>query len=331
VDNLTHTAVGLFLSRAGLGRKVPHSTLILLLAANAPDIDVVSAAGGGISYINFHRHLTHALPLLPLMALLPVVLARLFSRGPFPWRRAWLIALAGVASHLALDLTNVYGVRLFAPFTFRWFEGDLFSVVDLWIWGVCLLAIVGTFVQRLVGAEIGGAARRTAPGRGFAIFALVFLALYGGAREILPLGALAVLAARLYEGEAPLRVAAFPQPANPFEWRGLVETGEFFGEHTVNLIGEFDPGAGHKYYKPAMDAAMAAARRTKIFQDYMGFTQYPLWRVTPVLEPQAGTRVELMDLRFGTPDRPGFVATAIIDEAGRPVRSWFSFGAARPR
>ena len=52
MDNLTHTAVGLFLNRAGLGRDVPHAGWILLLAANIPDIDIVSAAGGALSYLD---------------------------------------------------------------------------------------------------------------------------------------------------------------------------------------------------------------------------------------------------------------------------------------
>ena len=46
MDNLTHTAIGLFLSRIGLGRWSPRGTAIVVIAANIPDIDVVSAAGG---------------------------------------------------------------------------------------------------------------------------------------------------------------------------------------------------------------------------------------------------------------------------------------------
>ena len=44
MDQLTHTAVGLFLGRAGLNRWTPHATPILIMAANAPDIDIVAAA-----------------------------------------------------------------------------------------------------------------------------------------------------------------------------------------------------------------------------------------------------------------------------------------------
>src|SRR5690348_2155624 len=120
MDPLTHTATGLFLARAGLKRWTPLATPILLLAANAPDIDIVTAAGGSLNYLHFHRHLTHSLIAMPVMALLPVLLVRLIARKPVAWLGATAAALVGVASHLLLDLTNGYGIRLLLPFSARW-------------------------------------------------------------------------------------------------------------------------------------------------------------------------------------------------------------------
>ena len=51
------------------------------------------------------------------MALLPLLIVRLVGRRPIEWGTAYLISLIGVASHLALDLTNFYGVRLLLPFS----------------------------------------------------------------------------------------------------------------------------------------------------------------------------------------------------------------------
>ena len=73
MDNLTHTAIGLFLGRIGLGRWSARGTPIVLIAANIPDIDVVSWAGGPLNYLAYHRHLTHSLLLMPVMALAAVV------------------------------------------------------------------------------------------------------------------------------------------------------------------------------------------------------------------------------------------------------------------
>src|SRR6476661_8512183 len=139
MDQLTHSATGLFLSRAGLYRMTPYAGPILILAANAPDMDIVAALGGGLNYLHYHRHVTHSIALLPLVALLPVLVVRLFARRPLRWGGAYLISAIGVASHLALDSTNVYGVRLLLPFSARWFHLDITSVVDVWIWVAILL------------------------------------------------------------------------------------------------------------------------------------------------------------------------------------------------
>src|SRR5439155_27215011 len=112
MDNLTHTAIGLFLARAGLRRLSPYATPMILLAANAPDMDVVSAAGGSLNYLHYHRHLTHSLAALPFLAILAVALVRLIGRKPVNWAGALAAAAIGLASHLLLDWTNIYGIRM---------------------------------------------------------------------------------------------------------------------------------------------------------------------------------------------------------------------------
>ena len=51
----------------------------------------------------------------------------------------------------------------------------------------------------------------------------------------------------------------------------------------------------------------------------------------PRPKPDADVTVEVMDLRFGTPLSPGFVATAVVNSRLQVVRTWFTFGAAKPR
>src|SRR5579863_4778789 len=199
VDNITHSLTGLLLSRAGLDKLTPRAAWILVLAANAPDADVVSAFGGSLNYLHYHRNFTHSLAALPVLPILCVVAVRLVSRKPLKWLGAYLIALIGVASHLLLDLTNVYGVRLLEPFSGRWFRWDSTSVIDFWIWGVLLLSVLAPMLARLVNAEIGAGAKSGAY-RGFALFALAFLVLYDGGRSILHARAIATLDSRVYAG-----------------------------------------------------------------------------------------------------------------------------------
>jgi inner membrane protein len=332
MDNLTHTAIGLFLSRIGLGRWSPRGTAIVVLAANIPDIDVVAAAGGTLNYLEFHRNLTHSLLLMPVMALAAVVVVRLAGRKPVNWVWGVFAALIAMASHLALDWTNVYGIRLLLPFSGEWLRADTTAVVDLWIWAVLGIGIAGPFLARLVGSEISsGGAKERHHGRGFAWFALLVVLLYNCGRGALNARATGFLAARMYDGAVPLRVAAMPDPVNPLKWRGIVETPGAYVIQDLNLAQDPGGARGITFHKPDPEPAIETARRTDVFQAFLRFSQYPLWRVTPYPAVENGRLVEVFDLRFGTPLAPGFVARAVVDSAMRVVESSFSFGAARPR
>jgi inner membrane protein len=333
MDNLTHTAIGLFLSRAGLNRLTPRATPILLLAANAPDMDVVSAAGGSLGYIHYHRHLTHSLAALPLLAIFIVAVVRFAGRKPVNWVGAAIAAAIGIVSHLLLDWTNIYGIRMLLPFSGDWLRLDITSVIDLWIWAVCLLCIAGPFLSRLVGSEIasGGAAARH-HGRGFAIFALLFVLSYNSARGALHTRAVSALSSRLYDGALPESVFASPDALNPFRWRGVVGTSGAFVVQDLNLIAP-DPLAARPamFHIPDPDPAIDAARRSPPVREFLGFAQIPLWRVSPWPEIENGRLVEVFDMRFGSPANPGFMARAVINARDEVVTSEFNFGTPRAR
>ncbi len=332
MEPLTHTLTGLALARAGLNRGWTRGTALLVLAAPSPDIDVVTRFWGSTTYLHYHRHLTHSLVMMPVMALLPVLLVALFSRKGFPWKRAYLLSLIGVASHLAIDWTNSYGVRPFLPFSERWYSLDVFSLYDFWLWTVLLVAALAPLLARLVSTEIGA---RPGSGRGLAIFALAFFAGLGCWRYLQHERAVAVLEARLYQGVAPVRVAAFPSRANPWRWRGLVETPGFYSLHALDLRREFDPSEGRVLYRhepnPAEAAAWETVRRSRDFDVFLRFARYPFRRFTVLEEPEPGVRVEVMDLRFGDPSSEAFAATAEVSPDGRLRWSGFSFQPARLR
>lgn len=329
MDNITHTLAGLLLSRAGCNRLTPRANWILILAANAPDVDVVSSFGGSLTFLHYHRNVTHALIALPILPVFCVLLVSLAFRRRLPWMGAYVAAMIGVASHLALDLTNIYGVRLLEPFSGRWFRWDLTGVIDFWIWGVLLITTLAPMLGRLVNSEIG-AATRSGAYRGFAVAGLAFLVLYNGTRYILHNRAIAILESREYAGASARRVAAFPT-MSLIRWRGLAETADSFVTEEIDLTREFDPSAGRTFYKPEASPAIDAANRSDVFQEYLRFAQYPFWQVLPAEQAENATRVEAMDLRFGDPQSPGFIATAIVDAHLRILRAWFQFGRAAPR
>ena len=85
------------------------------------------------------------------------------------------------------------------------------------------------------------------------------------------------------------------------------------------------------FHKPEPNAALEAARQSVAIQEFLRFARFPLWRIIPVSEPEDGQRVEVLDMRFGTPLAPGFLASAVLDSKLHVVETSFTFGAARPR
>ncbi len=317
MDNLTHSLTGLMLSRAGLNRFYPRATLVAILAANIPDIDGFSLFGGTADYLRFHRGYAHSFICMPLMAIVPALIGLLVGRSWRGWARAYAVSFIAVLSHVLLDWTNSYGIRLLLPFSSAWLHADLVSVIDFWLWAVLIVAWVWPWLARLVSSEIGA---RSGPGRGLAVAVLVFMVAYDYGRYVLHTRAMNTLEARMYDGRLPMRVGAFPGPGNPFRWNGWIETAVLYKRFKVNVTGEFDPGAGVTIYKPTNLAAVAAARQTPAFRVMQYFDQFPVWREVSVPEPEGATKVELMDARLG------FTATAVVDRGGRVIGSGLGFG-----
>ena len=221
MDNLTHSLVGLMLARAGLEKTTARGTAMMVLAANAPDADAFVWFTGTMRYIEYHRTYTHSLTFLPLVALLPMLLAR----AKFSWR-SYLAAIIGVLSHLLLDWTNAYGIPLALPFSTHRFRLDINNIVDVWILAILLIPVVATALSRLVSSEIGER-KSTAPRRTWAWAALAALLVFEGSRVVTHARAVEVMSARLYEGAPPQRVTALPNGVNPFTWRGVIEGPSF--------------------------------------------------------------------------------------------------------
>jgi len=144
VDNLTHSLVGLTVAKAGLDRLSPGATTLCVIAANAPDSDIVVLAfGDRWTFLQHHRGITHAIVgVLGLAIILPLIfygIDRLWSRykdrPPQTKLKGLLIAsFITSATHPLLDWTNNYGIRFFLPWSQKWSYGDLVYIVDPYIW-----------------------------------------------------------------------------------------------------------------------------------------------------------------------------------------------------
>src|SRR2546423_1400691 len=143
MDNLTHSLVGLAAAKAGLERWSPAATTLCVLAANAPDIDVLSVFGGRWASLHYHRGITHSIVgtltlaiLLPLIFYLIGLLVSRRSRKENQLKFRWLLlaSLLVTATHPLMDWTNNYGLRPLLPWNGRWFYGDLVFIADPLIW-----------------------------------------------------------------------------------------------------------------------------------------------------------------------------------------------------
>lgn len=319
MDNLTHSLTGLMLSQAGLNRWYPRATLVLVLAANVPDIDILAIARGPLYYFEQHRGITHSVAAAPVMAMLPVLVACAIGRTMRGWAVAWGLSIIGVASHLLIDWTNTYGIRLLMPFSSQWFHLDLINLFDLIVWAVLLLGWVGPMLGRLVSGEIGA---KPTSGRSLAMFTLVFFLLYDFGRFLSHQRAIEILNSRIYQGGPPIRTAAFPSPGvSPLEWQGWIERPEFVMHFPVNVSKQFDPMVGGIIYKPAPSPAIQAARQAHPVAVFLRFAQYPLWSVIPQDDPEGARDVEVTDWRFP------FGAQAVVDASNHVLWSSFHYGA----
>lgn len=317
---------GACLSRAGLNRKTGLATLTLVLAAEAPDLDIITLVGGSVSNLQHHRGFTHTLLGVPFvaggtLAIVYGIYRILLLRGRTPklppnWRLLYVYGLLGALSHIFLDFTNNYGVRPFAPFNPKWYSWDIVFILDPIILGVLLLAVFTPTLFGLISEEIG--ARKSPRGRSAAIFALVCWAALIYVRDFEHRRAVNLLESVTYADEEPRQASAYPTPLNPFIWNGVVETRDFFESMVVNPhTGQIDPnGTAVVRHKPEETPVTLAAKRSRLGQIYLGWAKYPIVEADR-RQDNSGYIVQFIDLRFAriTTDRrpPPLAAYVILD------------------
>jgi membrane-bound metal-dependent hydrolase YbcI (DUF457 family) len=276
LDNLTHSLFALTLSRTSLSRAGRGTTAALLLASNAPDIDIVATAGGSVNYLAWHRGVTHG-PLgvvgLALVTAGLVWIGRRYSDRPgaiagtrgaaatvgpehdASFAMLAAVAMIGVLLHVLMDLPTSYGIRLLSPFSWRWFAVDWMPIVDLYL--------LIMFVAGMVFGRGSDAARRRN-----AVIVLTLMTANYGIRGVAHHEAL-VLAPQLFGPTMPTRcgpdesrlspidswprplpaatttpartrclveLAALPAFTSPFEWRIVAQMSNAFEVHDLDLL-----------------------------------------------------------------------------------------------
>jgi len=294
------------MGRAGFNRKTALATATLTLAAEAPDLDVLSRFGGPAFGFAHHRGFTHSFLGVPLDAAVVVGFVYLIWRlrgrklndPNLPPRWGLLFAYACIAglSHILLDFTNNYGVRPFWPFSEKWYSWDIVFIFEPVMFSLLLLGLIVPSLFWLIDREIGARVRGPR-GRVAARLALAGVVLLWGLRDFEHRRAVNVLSARTYQGAEPLRVSAYPALSDPFRWYGVVETPAFFALAPIHTLGaEIDSDENLTIrYKPEETPVTLAAKRSYLGRVYLDWAQYPITE-TETLEN--GYIVDFQDLRF---------------------------------
>jgi membrane-bound metal-dependent hydrolase YbcI (DUF457 family) len=328
VDNLTHSLFALTLANTRLRRAGGGTTAALLLASNAPDMELVTLfTGGRLGYLAAHRGPTHG----PLgwigLSLATAALVRFWPRRQRadPRRVSFLplvaVSAVGVACHILMDFATSYGTRVLSPFAETWYGVDWLPIVDIY-----LLAILGF---GLVLARARPAARTRV-----AIAALLaaggYYALRAGAHEAAISRALDEdRAARfgqvessaqgdmrrpglvfhyLWPAERPELPAALPTFLSPFRWRILHQIGRQYETHEIDLLvrGEtreasarpLSPGMVHP---GAVDHWVELASAAPTARVFLAFARFPVLFVSR--RPGGDVMVRWNDIRFAQPGR----------------------------
>jgi inner membrane protein len=324
VENLSHTLTGWALGEAGLKQRTRFANATLMIAANLPDVDVLVYATS-TSPIAFRRGWTHGLlaqVLLPIALTAVMAIVARLKRRPvadrehtdpvaFSWAWTLLLASIGVESHVFMDFLNNYGVRLLAPFDWRWFYGDALFIADPWLW-------------LTLGGGIWLAKRRRAPQPArvgvlvAACYMAVMLTSAQAAREVV---ATTWTHAR---GAAPKALMVGPRPLTPLTRDVIVDAGDHYETGTFSWLDRtvsFDAtGTPKNAGNPAVKRAMAAPP----IEAFLTWARFPFWVTLGERRGQQvlGTRVIVGDMRFAgfgplrvVGDRARFTASTLVGAA----------------
>jgi inner membrane protein len=306
MDNLTHSLVGLTAAKAGLERLSPVATALCVLAANAPDSDIVVLAfGDRWTFLQHHRGITHSLVgVIGLAVILPLIfysIDRFWShykdQSPRTKFKGLLLAsFIASATHPLLDWTNNYGIRFFLPWSQKWSYGDLVFIVDPYIWLILGGAVFLLLIKRA----------RERWGKNIAYVAIALVICYWCALAFAHSRAVArgnEAAAKMVNGETVLRLAAMPRLANPFRWDCVFETDRATYRFDLGLL---SGGGGNpvRYEKPGpeLQPVVDYVSQQRPAQVFLGFARFPVLKLA---DPGCTTRtlVQLADLRYTEPGR----------------------------
>jgi membrane-bound metal-dependent hydrolase YbcI (DUF457 family) len=330
MDNITHTLFGLTLARTPLGRAGRGTTATLILASNAPDIDIVSAAHGAPSYLTWHRGPTHG-PLgivgLGMLAawVVWIGLRLLDRRSPSSGPRAPLrvlvpIAIVAVLFHVLMDLPTSYGVRVLSPFDWHWFAVDWMPIIDVYLLSALLAGLLfgrhsaaagrqnAALVLALMSANYGVRAvahHEALTSSGHLLGPLLPPRCEGSAARVGALDSWPGPADAAPPQTGPrclVELVAVPTFFSPFRWRVVARLSNAYVVHDIDLLDARFRSQGSerqvrwRTFPNLWTPAVRAAASTSLGRTFLGFSRLPA--VSSFVDSTGVAIVRWTDIRF---------------------------------
>jgi inner membrane protein len=305
--NSTHTLVGLAIARAGMDRWVPRAAVIAAMAANLPDIDIVTALSGTGTYLKYHRGITHTIVGIPVLALVLTVVICLFS-GRF-WK-TYCLVLITMTTHPILDFANTYGLRPFLPWDGRWYYGDLLPIIDPYFDATLLIGILaGKFFKENK--------------RLMTWLSLGLILVYLGARvelRSLATSQLETLAAKTPGTE---KWGVSPHILNPLIWEGIIQSPKQMLKVSIDLLDKLMKEIS-RVNRVSSDQIPKQALESHSAMALLPFARFPVMRLQAT---DFGYRVQIFDFRFYDAGTDTALGTEIIlDRSYQITKESLSFG-----
>jgi membrane-bound metal-dependent hydrolase YbcI (DUF457 family) len=335
MDNLTHSLFAATLARTRLGRAGRGATAVLVLASNAPDIDIVAAAGGAASYLQWHRGPTHGALAIVVLGLSTAALVwagrRLIDQvwmkrvriGPerkgagASFAALSALSMLGVVFHVLMDLPTPYGTRMLSPFDWDWYAVDWMPIIDIYLVVILLAGLLAGEMRQLkrspyvvlllMAANYG--IRATAHHQALTIAPLVL----GSLPERCAGTTSGVVIDRwpqnAHHGRMPclIEIAAIPTFTSPFHWRLIAQSSNGYDTGEVSLLAaQFHDAADRetsrrvaRRYSNHWTPTVMAATHAPAARTLLGFSRFPLARTK--IDHDGVATVQFIDLRYVDP------------------------------
>jgi inner membrane protein len=302
MDPFTHAAVGLGITALS-GQDFSYANPVYaatVLGALAPDFDIIMRVWGEITYLRFHRSVSHSIIGITATSLLVGGIGSAFSSN-VTFLTLFLWSLLGGISHIIFDILNSYGVKLFWPFSLQNVTLNMLLLFDPFVFAL----FTALFFERKLPAV-------------FKIGTVAVSLLYLIFRYYTKQRIRRYLMVK-FRHKKPDRIIVMPSVKSLWAWDFIIET------RFTYLVGQLKThpksiGLWRKFKKPGKNPFISAAMNTKLGKIFNTFTPY-----FHVYTYQKGNKnfVRFLDLRYC--DGVNFLhsATAVFDDSHRLLSAVF--------